>query len=371
MVPSFLCHFRDWRTLNNKVCPVGISATKDNVHVASVQLGGRLGSDRCRVSGISHTGINKKNLFLPMLTDVIIRIKTGLGGSFMKVLNYGSLNYDFVYQVDHITEAGETQASDRRETFCGGKGLNQSIALAKAGVKVFQGGTVGTDGQMLLDVLNEYGVDTAFVRTIDGETGHAVIQVDRNAQNGILLFGGANVKQSKEAIDQALDAFGHGDFLLIQNEINLLDYLIDSAFSRGLCIICNPSPFNKALHSCDFSKISIFMLNEVEGFQMTGKRDPDEILDVMAGKFPEAEIVLTMGEEGSVYHKGAIRVKQDCVPADVIDTTAAGDTFTGYFIAGIINGMCPSDNLKRCAKASSIAVSRKGAAPSIPQAEEV
>lgn len=295
----------------------------------------------------------------------------GVGGSFMKVLNYGSLNYDFVYQVDHITEAGETQASDGRETFCGGKGLNQSIALAKAGVKVFQGGTVGTDGQMLLDVLNEYGVDTAFVRTIEGETGHAVIQVDQNAQNGILLFGGANERQSKKEMDRALDAFGQGDFLLIQNEINLLDYLIDSAFDRDLRIVCNPSPYNKALESCDFSKISIFMLNEIEGFQMTGKRDPEEILEVMAERFPGAEVVLTLGEEGAFYQKGALKVKQDCIPADVVDTTAAGDTFTGYFIAGIIKGMSPADNLKRCAKASSIAVSRKGAAPSIPADDEV
>ena len=147
----------------------------------------------------------------------------------MKVLNYGSLNYDFVYQVDHITEAGETQASEKRETFCGGKGLNQSIALAKAGAEVFQGGTVGADGQMLLDELNKYGVDTSFVRKIDGETGHAVIQVDRNAQNGILLFGGANVRQTKHEMNQALDAFGQGDFLLIQNEINLLDYQIGRA----------------------------------------------------------------------------------------------------------------------------------------------
>lgn len=289
----------------------------------------------------------------------------------MKVLNYGSLNYDFVYQVDHITEPGETQASHKREVFCGGKGLNQSIALAKAGVKVFQGGTVGTDGQMLLDVLRQYEVDTAYVRKIDGETGHAVIQVDRKAQNGILLFGGANVRQSEEAMERALDAFGQGDILLIQNEINLLDHLIDSAFDRGLSIICNPSPYNKMLDCCDFSKISIFLVNEIEGFQMTGKKKPEEILDVMAERFPKAEVVLTLGEEGAVYQKDSVRFRQDSIPAEVVDTTAAGDTFTGYFIAGLIDGMDPAKNLKRCAKASSIAVSRKGAAPSIPMADEV
>lgn len=289
----------------------------------------------------------------------------------MKVLNYGSLNYDFVYQVDHITAAGETQASEQRKTFCGGKGLNQSIALAKAGAKVYQGGTVGADGQMLLDELNKYGVDTSFVQKIDGETGHAVIQVDRNAQNGILLFGGANMRQSKQEMERALDTFGPGDFLLIQNEINLLDYLIDRAFDRGLCIVCNPSPYNRILETCDFSKISLFMLNEVEGFQMTGQREPEKILDVMSERFPKAEAVLTLGEEGAVYRKGTVELRQECIPVDVADTTAAGDTFTGYFIAGIINGMSPADNLKRCAKASSLAVSRKGAAPSIPTSDEV
>lgn len=289
----------------------------------------------------------------------------------MKVLNYGSLNYDFVYQVDHITEPGETQASEKREVFCGGKGLNQSIALAKAGVKVFQGGTVGTDGQMLLDVLRQYGVDTAYVRKIDGETGHAVIQVDRKAQNGILLFGGANIRQSEEAIDKALDVFGQGDILLLQNEINLLDYLIDRAFERGLTIVLNPSPYNKMLDRCDLSKISIFMLNEIEGYQMTGKKKPEEILDAMADQFPKAEVVLTLGEDGAVYQKDFVRFRQDSIPAEVVDTTAAGDTFTGYFIAGLIDGMDPAENLKRCAKASSIAVSRKGAAPSIPTSDEV
>lgn len=209
------------------------------------------------------------------------------------------------------------------------------------------------------------------MRKIDGETGHAVIQVDRNAQNGILLFGGANVRQTKHEMNQALDAFGQGDFLLIQNEINLLDYLIDSAFDRGLRIVCNPSPYNRTLEQCDFSKISIFMLNEVEGFQMTGEREPEKILDVMAERFPQAEAVLTLGEKGAVYRKGTVKVRQDCIPADVADTTAAGDTFTGYFIAGIIEGMSPGDNLKRCAKASSITVSRKGAAPSIPTSDEV
>lgn len=289
----------------------------------------------------------------------------------MKVLNYGSLNYDFVYQVDHITVPGETQASEKREVFCGGKGLNQSIALAKAGVKVFQGGTVGSDGQMLLDVLRQYGVDTAYVRKIDGETGHAVIQVDRKAQNGILLFGGANIRQSEEAIDRALDVFGQGDILLLQNEINLLDYLIDRAFERGLTIVLNPSPYNKMLDRCDLSKISIFMLNEIEGYQMTGKKKPEEILDAMADQFPKAKVVLTLGEDGAVYQKDFVRFRQDSIPAEVVDTTAAGDTFTGYFIAGLIDGMDPAENLKRCAKASSIAVSRKGAAPSIPTSDEV
>ena len=143
----------------------------------------------------------------------------------MTVLNYGSLNVDYVYSVDHIIVGGETQHSSKLEVFCGGKGLNQSIALAKAGVPVYHAGIVGTDGDILLDACKEAGVNTKYIRRLPAKGGHTMIQVDKNAQNCIILYGGTNQMQTKEFVDEVLADFGEGDYLILQNEINLLDVI--------------------------------------------------------------------------------------------------------------------------------------------------
>ena len=150
----------------------------------------------------------------------------------MKVLNYGSLNVDYVYSVDHIIVGGETQHSSKLEVFSGGKGLNQSIALAKAGVPVYHAGIVGTDGDILLDACKEAGVNTKYIRRLPVKGGHTMIQVDKNAQNCIILYGGTNQMQTKEFVDEVLADFGEGDYLILQNEINMLDYIIDQAYEK-------------------------------------------------------------------------------------------------------------------------------------------
>ena len=126
----------------------------------------------------------------------------------MKVLNIGSMNLDLVYSVDHIVQPGETEASFALDTFLGGKGLNQSMALAKAGGEVYQGGMIGEDGQVFLDACKEYGVKADYIRTVPGKSGHAVIQRDKNAQNCILLYGGANQMLTEEYVDSVLADFG-------------------------------------------------------------------------------------------------------------------------------------------------------------------
>lgn len=289
----------------------------------------------------------------------------------MKVLNFGSLNLDYVYTVEHMVMAGETLASEGMNTFCGGKGLNQSIALAKAGVPVFHAGMIGEEGKALLDTLQENGVNTRFVRQIPGKSGHTIIQVDKSGQNCILLYGGANRSMTREFVDEVLSAFEAGDMLLLQNEINELPYIIEKAWEKGMIIVLNPSPFNDSLKACDFSKISVFLLNEIEGWQISGEKEPDKILDHLAELYPDAKAVLTLGEAGSVYQDKTGRYEQPCFPVKAVDTTAAGDTFTGYFLASVMEGMSVADGLRLAAKASSIAVSRKGAADSIPKREEL
>ena len=289
----------------------------------------------------------------------------------MKVLNIGSLNLDYVYSVDHIIQPGETESTGSRNIFLGGKGINQSMALAKAGAEIYHGGLIGEDGQAFIEACKEYGVNYDYIRTIDGATGHTIIQVDKNAQNCILLYGGANQMLTEEFVDEVLAGFEKGDILLLQNEVNQLPYIIDKAYEKGMQIALNPSPFNEKLNAVDMKKISIFLLKEVEGGQITGLTDPDEVLAKMQEMFPHAKIVLTLGKDGAKYAEGDQVYYQPIFKVQAVDTTAAGDTFTGYFLAGLIEGMEIPEILKMSAKASSIAVTREGAVPSIPYRAEV
>ena len=141
------------------------------------------------------------------------------------ILSYGSLNLDLVYQVPHFVQAGETLSSTSRTVHCGGKGLNQSIAAARAGGTVSHAGKIGGDGTVLTDILRESGVDTDFVTVGDGPSGHAVIQVDPSGQNCILLFGGCNQEITHEEIDRVLGQTAEGEnlsdsFLMEHSEIN-------------------------------------------------------------------------------------------------------------------------------------------------------
>ena len=290
----------------------------------------------------------------------------------MKVLNFGSLNLDYVYQVDHMVTPGETLASAGMETFLGGKGFNQSVALARAGVPVFHAGLIGEDGGAFLTACESSGVDARYIRAVPGRTGHTIIQVDRNGQNCILLYGGSNRLVTREYVDEVLSDFSQGDLLILQNEINLLDYIIDQAWNKGLQIVLNPSPFDRALDSCDLGKVSYLLLNEVEGEQLCRASEPEQILSEILRQYPEMKIVLTLGEKGAVYGDKSTRCRQAaCTIGPVVDTTAAGDTFTGYFVAGILADLPIQENLARCALASGIAITRPGAISSIPTRAEI
>lgn len=289
----------------------------------------------------------------------------------MKVLDFGSLNYDHTYNVDHIVTAGETENTSSRQTFFGGKGMNQAAALAKAGVPVYMAGCVGEDGEDIIGECKRLGINTDYIRKVQGPTGHAIIQVDRNGQNSILLYGGANQKQTKEYINEVLSDFEEGDILLLQNEVNLLDYIIDMAYQKGMRIILNPSPYNESLGKCDYNKVSIFMINEVEGNQITGEEDTEKMLGKLKELYPKSGVVLTLGSRGSVYQDKNRQVNQNIYKVPVVDTTAAGDTFTGYFVSSIIDGMPVKEGLDLAARASAMAVSRPGAVTSIPERKEV
>lgn len=289
----------------------------------------------------------------------------------MKVLNFGSLNLDYTYQVPHIVREGETISSNDVQMHLGGKGFNQSVALARAGVPVYHAGLVGEEGLDFYDACEECGIKTDFIKTVTGRCGHTIIQVDDAGQNSIVLFGGANQKNTKEYVDEVLKNFETGDILLLQNEVNELPYIIDQAFAKGMTIVLNPSPMNEIIDECDLGKVSIFVLNETEGQQLTGQTTPTTIVAAMEASFANAKIVLTLGKGGSIFHHGDEELYQAAFDVDAVDTTAAGDTFTGYLIAGILKKQPMRDVLVNASKAAALAVQKQGAAQSIPFMSEV
>lgn len=289
----------------------------------------------------------------------------------MKILNYGSLNIDYVYNVDHIVTPGETIDSLSVGVFPGGKGLNQSIAIARANASAFHAGMIGEDGSMLIKLLEEDMVNCRYLKTVTQKTGSAFIQVDKAGQNSIVLSGGANKANSKEFVDQALSDFTEGDVLLLQNEINLIEYIIEKASRKKMFIVLNPSPINESLMEYGLDKIALFIMNETEGRQITGEKDTDSILAAMRARYPRAKVVLTLGESGAIYQDAERIIRQDAYKVKAVDTTAAGDTFTGYFIAEMTRGSGFADCLKISSKAAAIAVTKKGAASSIPYLKDV
>lgn len=289
----------------------------------------------------------------------------------MKVLNFGSLNMDYVYDVERIVRPGETISSREVEEVCGGKGLNQSVAMARAGLPVHHAGMVGEEGQALLDVCDRFGIARDLIRKIPGRSGHTIIQVDRHGQNCILLYGGANRAITEEFVDEALSAFGEGDILVLQNEVSCLSVMIDRAYDKGMSIVLNPSPYDDRITACDLRKVNCLFINEVEGEQMTGQTEPVRICESLLQDYPDMEVVLTLGADGAVYASQKEREVCPAFSVDAADTTAAGDTFTGYFLYGREHKMPPALALRLASAAAALAVGKKGAVPSIPSMEEV
>ncbi|WP_294567895.1 ribokinase [uncultured Succinatimonas sp.] len=293
------------------------------------------------------------------------------------VLNFGSLNIDYVYGVEHFVSAGETLASTSREVFAGGKGLNQSIAFAKAGCSVFHAGAVGKfDGEILLDVLKGAGIDISNIQLREDVTsGHTVIQVDKNGQNCILLYGGANQSLQKNHIKQVLSKFTVGDLLMLQNEVNNLDYMMEEASARGIQIAFNVSPFCPALLNLPLHLCSYLLVNEVEAAgiaQCSPNEKPEKLLAALEKHLPDVNIVLTLGARGSIFKPvGSDPLYQGIFKVQAIDTTASGDTYTGFLLGSLLQGKNAKEALKIAACAAAIAVTRKGASPSIPLLEDV
>ena len=293
----------------------------------------------------------------------------------MKVLNFGSLNLDYVYRVEHFAQPGETLSATSQTVNPGGKGLNQSIALARAGAEVYHAGCLGVGGESLGKLLRENGVDTSYLFPTDELQGNAVIQVEPSGQNCILLFGGSNQCITSGQVDKTLAAFSEGDYLVLQNEVNDLPMIVEKAYERGMKIVLNPSPYNEKLSAVDFGKLSWLLVNEVEAAQLAGSDDPEEAWRLLHEAYPKLSVLITLGSAGSVAYRvenGEVETaRQEAFRVRAVDTTAAGDTFTGFFIGALLEDKPLQECMRRASMASALGVTRPGAAGSIPTRDEV
>lgn len=289
----------------------------------------------------------------------------------MQVLNIGSINIDHVYDVEHFVRPGETLSGLNYRTFAGGKGFNQSVALARAGAAVLHAGRIGRDGGWLLERLRREGVDTTFVHEGETATGHAMIQVIPSGENAIVLYGGANQCVAESDVVPALSGCSAGDYLLLQNEISSVAEAMRAGRERQMRIVFNPAPMTPATLHYPLDQVDLFILNQTEAQTLTGATDPDEACDRMRERYPRATTVLTLGAAGAMYSDATSRHNIPAVRVRAVDTTAAGDTFIGYFLAGLMQSRDPLEAMTRGCRAAALCVTRPGASDSIPFRKDV
>lgn len=284
----------------------------------------------------------------------------------MSIINFGSINVDFVYRVERFVKPGETLQTRDLRRFAGGKGFNQSIALARAGTPPRHVGRVGGDGRWLVEMLQNEGVDTQAIELGNTPTGHAIIQVDDAGENSILVHGGANREISQVHLDRVCSDLRERDWVLLQNETNGLAGVMEQASKRGSTVILNPSPMDERLLELPLQHVNTFLINRAEGEALSDEQEPRHIVDALGARFPNAAVVLTLGAQGALYAHGDERLHVPAEPVQAVDTTGAGDTFAGYFLAEVYSGTEPEHALRVACQAAGRCVTRSGAAASIP-----
>jgi len=283
----------------------------------------------------------------------------------MAVINIGSINIDYVHRVPHFPQAGETLRNLSYAAGLGGKGANQSIALALAGGQVAHAGRVGEDGLWAKAKLTNAGVNTDNVVTDEGASGHAVIYVDDEGENTIVIHGGANETLTSEQITTALERAAPNDWLLLQNETNMILQAAQLAKSKGLKVAYAAAPFDAAIAAKMIPHVDLIAVNEIEAAQLA------DTMNMPVNDLPVNKILITRGSKGATFTDGDQSFGIEAFKVDPVDTTGAGDTFTGYFLARLDLGDDPATALKIASAAAAIQVTRPGAADAIPTISEV
>ena len=293
-----------------------------------------------------------------------------------ELVNLGSLCIDHVYGVPNLTGAGETVASLSHAVFPGGKGLNQSLAAVKAGARVAHVGCVGGDGGFLVDLLRDNAVDVTGIRTLaDAVSGHAVIQVNSRGENAIVIAGGANRLLAVEDFDAAFSRLADGDWLLLQNEINNLEGALERAGRTPAKVAFNAAPVDGRETGYDLSFVDLLIVNQIEAAALC-QLEPgvagETLVSKLQQRYVHMTVVLTQGVRGLIFAPpGEQPASLPAFTVTTVDETAAGDAFIGYCLEGLISGVPLVDALVAGSAAGALAVTRAGAASSIPDAASV
>ncbi len=283
----------------------------------------------------------------------------------MTIWNLGSINADFVYAVPHIPAPGETLASTGRQVFLGGKGANMSVAAARAGAHVRHIGAVGRDGRWTVERLLEYGVDTRFVAELETETAQAIIAVDPAGENSIILHPGANHRIPEDLVQRALSEAATGDILVFQNETSLQAEVAALGAELGLTVAYAAAPFEAARVQAVLDHLDLLFLNAVEARQL------QEATGLAPDALPVRDVIVTLGAEGAEWFGPEGPRRFDAIRVEPVDTTGAGDTATGYILAGLDRGMPMAQAIGQAMKAGALMVTRHGTADVIPDLLEV
>lgn len=288
-----------------------------------------------------------------------------------KIFNLGSINIDHVYHVPHLVRSGETLASTRYTMGAGGKGFNQSVALARAGANTTHIGCIGRDGSWLRDFLIAERICCTNLSEVPEPTGHAVIQINPEGENAIILNPGANMALTQRAIDTTLAEAKAGDWFLCQNETSLVPQSLEAAKAIGLNTVFNAAPAIPHTSMEALPYVDILIVNETEATALGGMTTPFENIEAIRKMQPHIAVIATLGEEGAIWSGPNIELSANAPACQVVDTTAAGDTFIGFCIASLLKGAPPATALSIACKAAALSVTRAGAASSIPRRSEI
>lgn len=285
----------------------------------------------------------------------------------MAIWNLGSINLDLIYGVAKLPARGETVAADTKVEFLGGKGANMSVAAARAAAQVHHIGAVGPDGAWAVERLLEYGVDTQNITRLDSPTGQAIVAVEQSGENQIIIFSGANRQIPEEVINKALLQAQKGDALILQNETNAQVDAARLGKELGLTVCYAAAPFDTEAVQNVLPFIDFLILNAVEAAQL------ENALGLSISDLSVADIIVTKGADGAewIHTRDGTRRSFPARPVEAVDTTGAGDTFTGYVLAGMDRGLPMPQAISQAILAASIMVTRHGTADVIPDLKDL